>query len=293
MRIVICFQILVVLLLSSCSSLPKEQLKQPELVIQQLINQGDNLSTKESYAAAIPYYKQATAYGVRSGLVSQRIDSMCKLLRIYYLTKNVDAFDSLRHEIEALGDDYKESDVSAKMQIIDFEIAVDKDDYALIYNSSLVQTNNLTTDTELYSYRLIACAKLNKKVDDSYHRLVNLDRKLRKRNNNKANIYVRELGFSSWALGYYTFTMKNYQKALPYLNQAIEADFMTENFSALAEDNMTIGITYANLGRNKEAIVALSKARDYYVLNKNVDKVEDLERILRQMKTSENNNDRP
>lgn len=268
-----------VLILSGCSSLPKEIEPQSLTFANMKMKHARETQKRQEYARALLLYKDAYDLFTRLDFIRGKINSSLAIARqFFYLDKPEETKKWLNKASDLIETHMPR--LETPRSILLMEMAFAKKDYKKVIDIAeqavaTAQEQNLEWQTEILCYAMVAKAQLRLDYQWEFDRvqsaIIQLQKQFDKRKTNDPEV----LGFAYYYTGYiYSTYEKNWSQALVFFEKAKEIDSLIDNPYGVGKDLYSLGRCYEELGFFRKAVSSFDRAGEVFGLLDDAEMVE-------------------
>ncbi|NIM15575.1 MAG: hypothetical protein GTO45_26660 [Candidatus Aminicenantes bacterium] len=268
-----------VLILSGCSSLPKEIEPQSLTFANMKMKHAREAQKRQEFARALLLYKDAYDLFTRLDFIGGKINSSLSIARqFFYLDKPEEAKQWLNKASDLIETHMPRLETSRSILLM--EMAFAKKDYKKVIDIAeqaiaTAQEQNLEWQTEILCYAMVAKAQLRLDYQGEFDRvqsvIIQLQKKFEKRKTDDPEV----LGFAYYYTGYiYSTFEKDWSQALVFFEKAKEIDSLIDNPYGVGKDLYSLGRCYEELGFFRKAVSSFDRAVEVFALLDDAEMVE-------------------
>jgi|GEM_PF-917257 len=258
-----------VLILTGCSSLPKEVAPQTIEMAHIKMKLAREAQGRQAYASALRLFADAYELFTRADHIRGKIDSGLSIARQYfYLDKKAEAETWIQKASDWIK--WNAQEMLGAKAILLIEMAFSKDDHQTVVDiAKKTFTPNIEWETEILCYD--AASRLKLKMDyspDLQKILANLPLLEKRFEKNKLeDPEVLSLGY--FYAGHILCTAeKKWREALVFFAKAKDVDSLIDNPYGVGKSLYSLGCCYMELGVEKEARSSFERALEIFTLLK-------------------------
>jgi tetratricopeptide (TPR) repeat protein len=268
-----------VLMISGCSSLPKEIEPQSLTFANMKMKYAREAQKRQEFARALLLYKDAYDQFTRLDFIRGKINSSLSIARqFFYLDKPEETKKWLNKASDMILIHMPTLETSKSILLM--EIAFSKKEYKKVIDIAeqavtAAQEQNLEWQTEILCYAMVAKAQLKMDYQLDFDRVQTAITRLQKKFEKRKTDDPEVLGFAYYYTGYiYSTFEKNWSQALVFFEKAKEIDSLIDNPYGVGKDLYSLGRCYEELGFFRKAVSSFDRAREVFDLLDNAKMVE-------------------
>ncbi len=258
--------IITVLVMVSCSTLPREKESPVLQEANHFYRLGKQYANERELENALQFFSLAhdgyQSIDNQKGVILSKIELIGTIARMGKSVVPDDDLASLEYYIQQTKPQY-----ISHLLLLRAELAYMRDDHEKVVNlTEGYKKSDLLIDSQITGYRLLSLLELGQPASQEYDNLRRfvraLQRNYRKQRSGDDGVY----SYISYILGYYEMKNENWDRAEPYFLASLAADKDADDSYGAAQNLYSLGRVYHALDDHQKARIHYIRAKHIYEL---------------------------